>query len=182
MEHRLGLRPIRCAIVAAFVVAGCASVPPPDPAAPSLQILEFRGGLLHQCGWDCWQIEAEGEEFDYRVNGRCMVGGSGWQNCMWHGWMIRFEASEGTTTLDCAVTYSQAVNTVNSRKPTGSGVRRTEFKLTLKGRSGTFWHPNYIAGDKAPAELRTVSRETICNHQGKEVVRYRMTTHEHPER
>jgi hypothetical protein len=159
--------------VSAVLISACASPPTPGPG---VRVYNLTQGLARVDASGEWTIYAEGKEFLHQANGDCMADGKS-TPCMWIGVAFEFAAEAETTVLTCKGTFSEPTDIVTAREVVARKAREHASTVELRGRTGkVFWQGYNIADGSTNPNTTLV----ICEHNGKEVLRYAFTIAEQP--
>ena len=159
---------LRLAISSALISA-CASAPP----RPTVRVYDLHQGLARLEANGEWSIYAEGSSFLHQVNGNCPVADK-ITPCMWFGVAFQFSSDAETTVLTCNATFSQPTDVVTPREVVAVKTRHSTQTLELRGRAGKVFWQGYNIADGTPSNTTSV----VCEHEGKEVLRYAFTISE----
>lgn len=142
-------------------------------AGPGTAISDFKEGLIRFNDSGAPELTNLGNDFVYRENGQCVVAGTR-QACMWYGFSFNYESSEDQVDLKCLTAIDPPSTVVDPRSSTPTKVSTFAWTLVLKGRTGHYVHPQYLAGN--PNEEAPVnSYKTSCSHRGVEVLKFEIT-------
>jgi len=155
------------------LISACASVPAPGP---TVKVYNVRQGLARVEADGEWKIYAAGDNFLHQVNGNCVAAGKT-TPCMWFGVAFEFSADADSAVLTCKATFSEPTDVVTPREVVAAKTSQNTLTVELRGRTGkVFWQGYNIADGTTKPNTTSV----ICEHGGKEVLRYAFTITEQP--
>jgi len=174
-----------------FLVVGLVGCVGGPSSRETLQISDFRQGLLDMTSWPAPPVmTAVGNDFPFRINGGCIVTGEH-RPCMWYGFEFSYEGSSVKPVLDCTAYFDEPSAVANPTTDYGRDLLQHSWQIKLPGRKGHYIHPEYTAGssdseqesdsaqtpgaDEASDRDHKHSNETVCLFAGKEVLRFRFT-------
>lgn len=160
-------------IAVAVIVSACVAIPDNRPA---VSVFNFSQGLARQDSTSKWEIYAEGNDFVYETNGKCIANGES-KPCMWHAVAFEFIAEAEITTLECMAVFSKPTDVADPEALRAVQATNHTFAAELRGRTGrVFWH-GYIIRDENPTLGNT---SVTCRNNGKKVLSYSYSTTDQP--
>lgn len=134
------------------------------------KVLLFEQGKMKQSG-NTWVIYEPGEKMDFKENGVCVYNKIKYA-CMWHGFILKYDAQGQDVVLDCVTSQSEPAYFGSPKEITQADSSKLEYSFALKGSENNFINPQYLIGQR-DRKSSVMYSETACQVKGVEVLRFK---------